>query len=611
MLRAPLIAVALLVPCSGLAADPSFAGSWKTTFGVVEFERDGDALKGTFGPNGRYKITGTQADRVLKATYREDRAEGELTLTLDPSGNAFTGRFQLKGGRAGSWNGWRPDPSAKDDPRADFSGLWLTDLGLMKLAQDGDKVLGKYALRGGSTIEGTVSGRHLEFRYSAFGQGPGWFDLAKDGKALSGASGPEGPGGWSGWSGRRAPEYARHAPLQAGKLVDGSTAGLLTYTVRAPEGYKPDEDRKWPTILILHGSNMNGRAYVNTIASAWPDLARDYILLGINGELPSNTAAENPQFNYTYVNFTGKSTYQGFPGTDRESPALVASAMDELKGVYPVEHYFVGGHSQGGFLTYSLLMNSPERVAGAFPISCGLIMQCEPSAYADEPLRAAQRAVPLAIVHGRNDPVVGFGMGDYAAKRFGDASWPALRLFADDTAGHMFARLPVAQAIRWLEAMASDDAAKLVEFAEEGAKDGRWRDAIAAAKRARSLKPEGPSVDRLAKVASAIDAKAASEASKYADLIRTNADGSWIDGFLAFRDEFEFADASRDAMEAFAKLRAEHTKPAQTLMNEARGLFGQGKRNDGYAKYKEIADKYYAAPSYRDVKAALAARGAK
>ena len=34
-------------------------------------------------------------------------------------------------------------------------------------------------------------------------------------------------------------------------------------------------------------------------------------------------------------------------------------------------------------------------------------------------------------------------------------------------------------------------------------------------------------------------------------------------------------------------------------------LFQQGKRDDGFAKYKEIIEKYYAALVYRDVKQAL------
>ena len=87
--------------------------------------------------------------------------------------------------------------------------------------------------------------------------------------------------------------------------------------------------------LILHGSNMNGKAYVNTLAAAWPDIARDYILLGINGETPSRIAADDPAFNYTYVNYVGRSTFGGFPGTDRESPALVARGDGRAEGGLP------------------------------------------------------------------------------------------------------------------------------------------------------------------------------------------------------------------------------------------------------------------------------------
>ena len=54
--------------------------------------------------------------------------------------------------------------------------------------------------------------------------------------------------GWYGWKGRKAPEFVRHAPLVAGKIVDGSTSGLLTYSVRAPEGYKAGDGKKWPAV---------------------------------------------------------------------------------------------------------------------------------------------------------------------------------------------------------------------------------------------------------------------------------------------------------------------------------------------------------------------------
>jgi len=405
---------------------------------------------------------------------------------------------------------------------------------------------------------------------------------------------------------------APHVKLVPGKIVDGSTVNGLTYSARAPEKYRDGDAKKWPAVVILHGSNMNARAYVNTIAAAWPDIARDYLLVGINGEnrvAAGGAAGGEPRFNYTYVNYVGRSTYKGFPGTDRESPALVAEALTDLRQAYPISRYFVGGHSQGGFLTYSLLMNFPEMIAGAFPISAGVIIQCEPGAYADEKLKAAQRAVPLAIVHGRQDPVVKFDMGQYAATLFGDAGWPAFRLFADDTgAGHMFARLPVNQAIRWLEAQASDDPAKLLEFAERRLKAKGYRDAVAALNRARGMKLDDAAKQRLDRLDRQVDAEAAGGAKEFLARIKDSADHGWIEPFLAYRDSFEFAPAAGEVMRAFDALRAEHAGPAKKLMNEARAAFQKGRRDDGYAKCQEIVDHYYAAPAYRVVKRWLAER---
>lgn len=279
--------------------------------------------------------------------------------------------------------------------------------------------------------------------------------------------------------------------------------------------------------------------------------------------------------------------------------------MGDLKEVYPIDHYLVGGHSQGGFLTYSLLMNFPESMAGAFPISSGVIFQCEPDVYSDEALRRAQRKVPLAIIHGKNDPVMGFGMGQYAAALFGEAGWPAFRFFTDDAGGHMFARLPVGPAIHWLEAEASQNPTILLDLATTRIGQNGYRDAIAAVNRARTLKLDESQKARLEKLSRELDAKAASGAAKYLPLIRDAKDGSWIDGFLAFRDDFEFAPAAQDAMTAFAELRKRQDEPAKKAFGDARQLFQQGKQDQGYAKYREIVEQQYASSLYRIVKRSL------
>ena len=165
-------------------------------------------------------------------------------------------------------------------------------------------------------------------------------------------------------------------------------------------------------------------------------------------------------------------------------------------------------------------MNSPESFAGAFPVSSGVIFQTEPSAYADEKLRAWQRAVPLAIVHSKHDNVVSFSSGEYAATLFGEANWPAFHFFADESgAGHRFALLPVGEAIRWLETQSSDDPTKLLAFAEQRFKAKGYRDAVAALNRAATLKLSGAATqERLDRLTRQIDAKAAPGAKKFLPL---------------------------------------------------------------------------------------------
>jgi len=166
----------------------------------------------------------------------------------------------------------------------------------------------------------------------------------------------------------------------------------------------------------------------------------------------------------------------------------------------------------------------------------------------------------------------------------------------------MFARLPVGPAIRWLEAHASHNPAALLDFAKKRLGEGGYRDAIAALRGARDLKLDEGQKRRADELTRTIADKAAPGAAKYLKLIRESKDGSWIDGFIAFRDDFEFSDEARKVAAAFAELRSRHEGPAKTAFNEARQLFQQGKRDEGYAKCRTIVESYYASPLYHTAK---------
>jgi hypothetical protein len=166
----------------------------------------------------------------------------------------------------------------------------------------------------------------------------------------------------------------------------------------------------------------------------------------------------------------------------------------------------------------------------------------------------------------------------------------------------MFARLPVGPAIRWLEAHASNDPTVLLDFATKRLNEGGYRDSIAALRQARDLKLDDGQKRRADQLARTIAAKAAPGAANYLKVIRDAKDGSWIEGFLAYRDDFEFADGVAEVMAAFAELRSRQEGPAKTAFNEARQLFQQGKRDEGFAKYQKIVESYYASPLYRNAK---------
>ena len=172
----------------------------------------------------------------------------------------------------------------------------------------------------------------------------------------------------------------------------------------------------------------------------------------------------------------------------------------------------------------------------------------------------------------------------------------------------MFARLPVGEAIRWLESLSSDDPEVLLGFAEKQLAAGRYRDAVAALRRAKTQALTDPQKQRADDLAKSIDAKARAGADEFLPKIQKNADGSWVNGFLAYRDEFEFADAARKAMDAFEALRKQHEPLAEKAFGEGLTAFRQGKRDEGFARYQEIVDKDYASARYRNIKEQLKSR---
>ena len=217
--------------------------------------------------------------------------------------------------------------------------------------------------------------------------------------------------------------------------VKPGTTGLLKsagkgmrYFLRVPRRYNATTGAR--LIVFLHGSNMNGLAYLQSFeAKKW---CEDDILCCPNGENGNDPVGQN--------NF-------GF-----ESGALVADVTQEVQKALKTTVTYVGGHSQGAFLTYNVILNHPDLYRGAFPMAGDCWMQNEPNLWEEKPdTLKKQREIAIAVIHGKADPVVAFSQGEHAYDCFRAMGWTKLRLFAPPQLNHMFMLAPIDEAIEWLD----------------------------------------------------------------------------------------------------------------------------------------------------------------
>jgi predicted esterase len=485
-----------------------------------------------------------------------------------------------------------------------FAGRWMTSFGPMELSDSGGKVSGKYGWANEARITGEVAGKKLTFEWRGVnGQGHGELELWPDGATLAGKYdwGTSEEEFWGGYRLERKP-----AEPEAGEISDGQTELGLNYHLRVPKGFaKKDKKKRWTALALFHGSNSNARDYIEGFPGNWPELAEDYILVGFDGEKLSPASANGVrQYNASYVEFSGDKV--GEPWRYQQTPGLVAGALAELSKELPIERWYVGGHSQGAFLTFAVAMFYPELVAGAFPVAGNLLVQCEPSYFEDDKwdeTRAAQRRVPIAIVHGQKDQVVEFSSGTWCKNSLIDGGFPMLRLFAPENAGHPWAFLPVDEALRWLDGLNASEPEALLEFARKSGQEGRPRDALAALARLEEKKPKPPLLKSANDLRAELEAAARPALERLEPLVSAGGDGAWIEDFLVFRDDYAFAPSAARLMQNFAALRERQQKKADELFWTARNENDPKKKR---ALQEELVTRYYASSWYRLVKGWLA-----
>ncbi|MHC4137899.1 MAG: alpha/beta hydrolase [Planctomycetota bacterium] len=338
------------------------------------------------------------------------------------------------------------------------------------------------------------------------------------------------------------------------------------YFLRVPKKYKAKDGAR--LIVFLHGSNMNGLSYLRSFeAKRW---AHDAILCCPNGE-------------------TGKGDPYGANNFTFSSGPLVAEITKLVQEDFKTTVTYVGGHSQGGFLTFSVIMNFPELYHGAIPMAGDCWMQNEPNLWEDKPERMAlQRKIGIAVIHGRADPVVKFAQGQHAYDVFRAMGYPKLRLFAPERLGHQFMLSPVDDALEWLEAMNGRQEKDSFKLAAKWAKKGEYGWALQAAK---ALEAGGgkSAQTRAAKIVARCEAAAQKAVAAMQKRMEGKAE-AWIPEWLEFWRIYGGTDAARALVKQYEEKREEQRETGARLFQQASSLLRSQRKAEGHAVLKELLE---------------------
>jgi len=170
----------------------------------------------------------------------------------------------------------------------------------------------------------------------------------------------------------------------------------LTYGSYAPE----DDGNKHPLVIWVHGAGEGGTQ--NEIVILGNEVTALY-----SDEFQSVMGGAyvlTPQTDTFWLTYDENGSWQDNPGTD-------SIYLESLKGLIDqyvadnenidTDRIYIGGCSNGGFMTMDMIMNYPDYFAAAFPI-------CE--AYLDSGITDAQlqgiKDLPVWFVYAKNDTTV-------------------------------------------------------------------------------------------------------------------------------------------------------------------------------------------------------------
>jgi predicted peptidase len=158
----------------------------------------------------------------------------------------------------------------------------------------------------------------------------------------------------------------------------------LRYLLFLPRDYDAASEKRWPTILFLHGSGERGD---------------DLELVKVHG--PPKIVASKPDFPFIVVSPQCPS---GRSWNNDELNALLDDVIERC--AVDTNRVYLTGLSMGGFGAWDLALANPERFAAVVPI-CGGGEPMTAFGYASDSQKARDlKALPFWAFHGAKDTTV-------------------------------------------------------------------------------------------------------------------------------------------------------------------------------------------------------------
>ncbi|MBO7724958.1 MAG: hypothetical protein J6S40_00680 [Thermoguttaceae bacterium] len=174
--------------------------------------------------------------------------------------------------------------------------------------------------------------------------------------------------------------------IEVPSFEEGKT---FQYLVQLPPEYDPN--RKYPTVVTLHGEKTTPQMQIDWWAGSWNEKTAD------DGTTLKQRFGQGTRFGYIVVAPRWANEEETYHGSGAETGAVLYALRDAMRRFsIDTDRVFLSGHSAGGDAAWDLGLSHPDLWAGIIPI-CGKAIRYP--FY----LRKNARYVPVYAVNGELD----------------------------------------------------------------------------------------------------------------------------------------------------------------------------------------------------------------